>query len=506
MSLLRRLSIRARLGLLAVVLLAGLAAITLLAGRQIATAAQADFENSLARETRLLADGLARYVTWPGDCIDGMARNDALAEVISAYEAQTANQVILSTPLESWIGVIPNLESLNITIPGRRDRDNSGGEPPTTPGPDARPPAENRDTVLVDRDTADGATISASAALRDVPGIRGVPCNLRLIVPAARLDSVVMQRALTLGAIILGVTMLASAVVVIVARSIVGPLSLLRDSALRLSQGDLAHRVDYDGHDEIGDVADAFNEMAGQVQRMIEEQRAFASNTSHELRTPLTAMRLRSEALRYDPSLDAHLSQQYIVEIDQEIMRLTTLVDELTLLSRLDAGRAELGQGTLDLLRFAESMLMQVRPLADAAGVTLEAPEASTQALPVQASLTHLVVVFRNLLENAIKYTPAGGTVSWTLEAGAGGVRSVIRDTGAGIAPEDLPRLFQRFYRADKSRSRDVPGTGLGLALVQSVLHAYGGTIRVTSAGLGQGTRVEVFWPRGRIAVEEAEM
>jgi signal transduction histidine kinase len=109
--------------------------------------------------------------------------------------------------------------------------------------------------------------------------------------------------------------------------------------------------------------------------------------------------------------------------------------------------------------------------------------------------LNHLQIVFRNLLENAIKYTPQGGRIVWTISAEADGVRCRIQDDGQGISPENLERVFERFFRADRARVRNVPGTGLGLALVKSIVDAYGGTVTIESAGLGQGTAAIVFLP-----------
>ncbi|HEX2621817.1 MAG TPA: ATP-binding protein, partial [Phototrophicaceae bacterium] len=114
---------------------------------------------------------------------------------------------------------------------------------------------------------------------------------------------------------------------------------------------------------------------------------------------------------------------------------------------------------------------------------------------PVLASLNHLTVVFRNLLDNAIKYTPEGGQITWSINADRDGIRHVIQDTGRGIEPDQLPHLFERFYRADKARSRDIPGTGLGLAIVKSIVDAYGGTISIESAGIGKGSSVTVCLP-----------
>jgi histidine kinase len=317
---------------------------------------------------------------------------------------------------------------------------------------------------------------------------------VQLGVPVDNLHDLIFQRWAALWGIFAVVTGLAVTATLLISRTIIQPLSALRESALRLSQGDFSHRVAYTGSDEIAEVARAFNDMAHQVESLLEEQRAFASNTSHELRTPLTTIRLRSEALRYDDKLDEESARQYIREIDDEVSRLGSLIEDLTLLSRFDAGRAELGNNQIDLGRFAFGLQQQTLDQASARNIQLEL-DTPAEMPPVCAGLNHLTVVFRNLLDNAIKYTPDGGQVSWRLWTDDTGIYSALQDNGTGIAPEHLPHLFERFFRVDKARSRDVPGTGLGLALVKSILDAYGGTISIKSDGIGRGTCVTVHWP-----------
>ncbi|QPC84003.1 HAMP domain-containing protein [Phototrophicus methaneseepsis] len=338
----------------------------------------------------------------------------------------------------------------------------------------------------------------------DVPFIAPrVAYILRVSVPSTDLDTLIARRwGLLL--LLFGLVMIVALVATLwVSRTITKPLYALRESAIQLAKGDFTHRVAEVGQDEIGEVAQAFNEMAQQVESMINEQRAFASNTSHELRTPLTTIRLRSEALRYE-ALDEDMNQQYITEIDDEARRLGTLIEDLTLLSRFDAGRSELGRNEIDMRRFAGSMLQQFQQQARAKQITLFT-EATDEPIILYASLNHLTVVFRNVLDNALKYTPEGGSVTWSISSGVEGVTSILEDTGLGIESENLPHLFERFFRVDKARSRQVPGTGLGLALVQSIVSAYGGSISIESEGLHHGTTVTIFWPYGE-ACEQAEI
>lgn len=462
-------SIRARLLMAYVsVILIGFAGLAFVAGGQISSAAQADYGQRLRNEVLLVAQAIAPTVD---GIMDGGGNTAQLDQALQSYATQVDGQLkFYSTEAPSQEGPRQSFrESLELET------------------------AIRGQTIVVQRKSERGEdTFYTAAPVISEQKIYGL---IQLIVPAQSLQSIILQRWAVIGLVSALVTGLALVAALWLSRSIIHPLYKLRDSAVRLSQGDLSHRIDHQSRDEIGEVAQAFNEMARQVESMLEEQRAFASNTSHELRTPLTTIRLRTEALRFDPTLDEATVKQYVEEIDTEVARLGNLIQDLTLLSRFDAGRAELGKDQVDMSRFASSMQQQMTPAAQEKRIQIKL------ALPdespvVHASLNHLTVVFRNLLDNAIKYTVEGGEISWAISKTPAGVNHVIRDTGRGIASTDLARVFERFYRVDKARSRGIPGTGLGLALVKSIIEAYGGNIRIDSDGLDKGTQVVVNWPQ----------
>ena len=236
------------------------------------------------------------------------------------------------------------------------------------------------------------------------------------------------------------------------------PLLDLRDTALEMAQGDLSQRIDDASDDEIGEVGHAFNEMAERVEAMVTEQRAFASNASHELRTPLTTIRLRTEALQASLD-DPELTATYVDEIDSEVQRMSHLVDDLLLLSRLDAKRLMAGTEAIDAVRLLQVLRQQYDKQAEEKQIELVV-SAETPTATVQANMSHLNVVFGNVIGNAIKYTQPGGHVSVILRQLQDKVQLQVADNGPGIASEDLPNIGKRFYRADKARSRDTPGTG----------------------------------------------
>jgi signal transduction histidine kinase len=314
-----------------------------------------------------------------------------------------------------------------------------------------------------------------------------------LAQPTTVTSSLVRQRWLALGSGVALLGLLALGASSWLAASLTRPLQELRTVALRLAAGDFSQRLPETRRDELGQVAVAFNHMAAQVLAMLEEQRAFAANASHELRTPLTTIRLRSEALRHD-ALDPDTTCQYIAEIDDEVARLGNLVEDLISLSRFDAGRAERGEELVDVVRLARSVMNELAQREGAQGRQLIL-EADSDLPELRASMQHVRVVLRNLLSNAVSYTPAGGKIVCRIEELPDALQFTLIDTGQGIAPADLPHLFERFYRADKVRRRGAGGVGLGLPLVQSIVDFYGGRVEITSPGLEQGTTVRVWWP-----------
>jgi len=270
------------------------------------------------------------------------------------------------------------------------------------------------------------------------------------------------------------------------------PLSGLSQSAGVLAGGNLSHRIVPSGPKETREVAGSFNKMADSLEAMLEEQRSFAANASHELRTPVTNIRLRTEAMLAG-ELTRSEELSYLKEMDEEAQRMGVLIEDLILLSRFDAGRAEIGSEKIDLVRFAVTTIDTYRhKLGEKYTLSITAPE---KEIAVRISLSHLTIIFRNLLENAIKYSPHGGVINWKIHVEEDYVVSTISDTGMGIPDNVLAHLFERFYQGDISHSRDVPGSGLGLALVWSVLQAYSGDIKIISGDNKPGTTAVVRLP-----------
>ncbi|MHB0878493.1 MAG: sensor histidine kinase [Anaerolineae bacterium] len=290
-----------------------------------------------------------------------------------------------------------------------------------------------------------------------------------------------VNRSVLLGALAASI----AAVVVTLALSgrIVQPVVRLTAAAKSMALGDLAVRVPVTAEDEIGQLGHAFNAMASSLARQEELRRNMVSDVAHELRTPLTNLRGYLEAAR-DGLLPA--DNALVDNLYEETMLLQRLVADLQELAQADAGQLDLQRQEVSLSNVVEQAVGMLRPQADAKGLTL------TTALPpglpaVLADPERVGQIVRNLLNNAVAHTPSGGEVSVVAAAAGDMVEVSVSDTGEGIGPEDLPRVFDRFYRADKSRTRNTGGAGLGLAIVKQLVASHGGAVSVSSE-LGQGT------------------
>ena len=233
--------------------------------------------------------------------------------------------------------------------------------------------------------------------------------------------------------------------------------------------------------------------MVARVKVSQQAQRDFVMNISHELRTPLTSIQGFSQAILDGTASDPDSVRRAANVIYDEAERMSRLVNGLLDLARLDAVPASLNRVPLDLSKLLNSAVEKLTLRAKEKNIMMKV---RIDPLPsMLADTDRISQVFTNLLENAIKYTPLGGSVMLTARAGSGEVIVAVADSGGGIPAEDLPRIFERFYRVDKARSGK--GYGLGLAITKDIVQAHGGSIRVESA-LGSGTRFTVRLPAAR--------
>ncbi|HZG74249.1 MAG TPA: ATP-binding protein, partial [Paenibacillus sp.] len=278
------------------------------------------------------------------------------------------------------------------------------------------------------------------------------------------------------------------------ARRLTRPLASLLAAIDRLGAGELGAQAPVERRDEYGRVAEAFNGMSARLQRTEEARRRLVADVAHELRTPLTILRGQLDAAqqRGEP-----LPPERLLPLQDELIRLTRLVDELHQLSLAEAKRLPLELKATDLHALLGRVVERVAPDAEAKGVAVTL-QRLTDDVVLSVDPHRLTQVFLNLFVNAVRYTPSGGAVKayvdGTTAGGARALRVTVADTGPGIAPEQLPYIFDRFYRTDEARDRDGGGMGLGLAIVKEFVHAHGGAIDVASEP-GRGTVFAVTLP-----------
>jgi heavy metal sensor kinase len=271
------------------------------------------------------------------------------------------------------------------------------------------------------------------------------------------------------------------------------PVQKITQAAHSISETDLSRRLNMKSKDELGQLANTFDEMLARLQAAFERQRQFVADASHELRTPLTIVNLESSrALASKRTPQEYQRALGVIRSENEFM--SHLVNDLLTLARMDSGQMAMQKNPLDLSEIALDALERLAPLAERKNVRLEAGE--LPEVNILGDRQYLMQMISNLVENGIKYTDGDGK-HVRVETGLDGSYAWVKvaDDGAGIPPEHLPQLFNRFYRVDKARSRgdenEQGGSGLGLAIVDWIAHAHGGDVRVESV-LGQGTTFEV--------------
>lgn len=465
-------------------ILLGFGGLTLLSGWQIANSAYTDFATTLQVNGALLAASLA-------EPLHEMEEYGSLPQQARQLIARTAEN------LDARVLILDRQERVVLDSAGQQM------VPQRVAGfPHNATAATTGGHTRAD-DEAGVEQIVVTAPLSDEYGAIGY---VQIAAPLAQPRATVQSRWWVLGLGFLLFTFAGIGISLWLLSTVTKPLTALRTTALHMAGGDLTQRVDNPTTDEIGAVGQAFNQMAEQVETMVAEQRAFASNASHELRTPLTTMRLRTEALVHN-HLTPELQQRYLSEIDQEVAHMSGLVDDLILLSRLDAHRLAVGAEQVDIARVVRSVQQELAALITSRAITVEVNQPTDQPPTVQANLNHLRVVVRNLLENGLKYTPQNGRIVMTIAQDGADLRVAVQDDGNGIAADELPHVHKRFHRAAQARQRSQQsdneehpeeqrdGSGLGLALVHSIVTLYGGRLDISSPGIGQGTTATIWWP-----------
>jgi two-component system, OmpR family, sensor kinase len=316
---------------------------------------------------------------------------------------------------------------------------------------------------------------------------------IEVAAPYNQIESVLRGLLLTFGLGLPLIVALAISGGYVLMRRALRPVDEIRQKAAQITSRNLSERlpVVHTG-DELERLATDLNRMIERLEESFQQINRFSADASHELRTPLTVLQGELESIaRNSSNLPAEI-RDTIGSALEETHRLTKIVENLLAISRLEAGDARKQRERLDFAELARNTADQMRLLAEEKHIHLDCNGA--EAVEVDADPARLKQVVVNLLDNAIKYTPESGRVSISVMKQDGRAVFEIADTGIGISPDDLPHIFDRFYRADKARSRQMGGTGLGLSIVRSICLAHEGQVKVESIE-GQGSVFHIQLP-----------
>ncbi len=278
--------------------------------------------------------------------------------------------------------------------------------------------------------------------------------------------------------------------------TLAAPLQRLEEGAQAITARDLSHRVPVQGSREIRAVAVSFNQMAQRLETAETLRQNLLADVAHELRHPVHILKGNLHAILDDIY---PLSKEEIARLVDQTHHLTTLINDLHELAQAEAQQLPLHKQPADIAQLVKDITAVFKPAAAAKQIELRV--ALLGAMPtIEVDTARMRQVLHNLLDNALRHTPGNGRVHITVEQTEAGLQIKIADSGAGIEPEALPHVFDRFYRADSARSREHDSAGLGLAIVRAIVGAHGGSVTVTSPGLNQGSTFILTLPQTKRA------
>lgn len=288
----------------------------------------------------------------------------------------------------------------------------------------------------------------------------------------------------------IGASVVALLIGAFLSRTLTRPIRELTEATQSVAEGNLGMQVSVRTRDELGELAASFNKMSADLARYTEARRQMTADIAHDLRTPLSLILGHAEAV-HDNVL--HPSRENFEIIREEALRLEQLVDDLRTLSLADAGELSINPQPVEPKKLLQDVQASYQHIAALKNVTISL-QAGSDLPTLKIDPGRITQVLTNILENALKFTPDGGQINLSARCADHSVKLTIQDSGPGIEGEDVNRIFNRFYRADKARNRDEGGSGLGLAIAKSIVIAHGGQIRAESAP-GQGLKVTIELP-----------
>jgi len=277
----------------------------------------------------------------------------------------------------------------------------------------------------------------------------------------------------------------------VLSKALTRKIGLLLTAIRQVREGAYSHRADIRGWDEIAQIGHEFNSLTDRLQTTENARRRFVSDASHELKTPLAAIRLLSDSILQTENIDQKTTKEFVADIGRESERLSRITEDLLRLTRLDSGVLD-PPAAVDILPILEQVMRMMNLVAQEKGVDLTYSAGEDCVILATKDETYQVIY--NLADNAVKYSAIGGSVQISLGREGEWVVLAVADNGAGIPEADLPRIFERFYRVDKARSRAAGGTGLGLSIVSDTVKRRGGTVEAANRP-GGGAVFTVRWP-----------
>ena len=337
-------------------------------------------------------------------------------------------------------------------------------------------------------DSADYAALCA-APMVSVEGPIGA---VLLSTPVDELRQAILAVEAQLMTVFIAVAAAALIAAFVFAISLTAPIKAMTSAIRRMGKGDLTARVKVHASGELKELADSYNAMAEKIENFDQSRSQFVQNASHELKTPLATMKLLLENLIYQPDMPAEHRAEFMQDMNHEIDRLSGIITDLLTLTKMDSEETAIKHEKFDFTELCIGAVHALQPAAEKNRLTLTMDVAKDVTL--QGDESKLGQVIYNLIDNAIKYTPEGGSVFVTMKTDGRNAVFAVRDTGVGIPEEDAKHIFDRFYRVDKARSRETGGTGLGLSIVRQMVQLHRGEIKVDSV-FGKGSTFTVTLP-----------
>ena len=334
--------------------------------------------------------------------------------------------------------------------------------------------------------------VLAALGLRALPSVRLQLAGLALVAVTLPLAAVLLSGSVMLhmgaeaelAAIALAAGVAGVVGALVVARSITTHLERVRAASVRLAGGELGERAPEGGPSEIAELASSFNSMAEHLEEVFDSRRQLVAWASHDLRAPITSLRAMLEAIEDGVVEPTH----YLGALQSQVRLLAAMVDALFELACIDAGATALEVEDVDMVALLTSCMHRFELEADAKGVRI-IPVLRDRLATARCAPDKVERVLANLVTNSLRYTPVGGTITLSLTRAAGSVFVSVEDTGAGIAPESIERVFEPFFRADVARTPESGSAGLGLAIARGLIDAQGGRIWAENPSSG-GTRI----------------